>query len=175
MAAPIRPASTKAYGREKWAFVPAIANVTAPALTEVNAASALDISCYLFADSGKPAQSTNRATKTRRVCDTVQYEQIGDTSVTGGELSYAVDPQASAGSDGKKALEKLAEGTTGFLVRRLGIAVATDFAAGQFVDVFPIEVGPPMPTTVGDGEASEVGITQTFAVTGPPAYLKALV
>jgi hypothetical protein len=33
MAAPIRPAATKAFGAEKWVFVPTIADPTAPKLS----------------------------------------------------------------------------------------------------------------------------------------------
>lgn len=174
MAAPIRPASAKTYGAEKWVFVPTIADTDAPTVAEVTAVSGLDISCYLFGDSGRPTQSTNRVTAQRRICDTAVYERIGDTTYAGGELLYALDPQAAAGSDGKKAWETLPAGTTGYLVRRFGLPVATDFAAGQFVDAFPVELGPAMPTASGDGEAGEVAATQAFAVTGPPAFVKAI-
>lgn len=175
MAAPINPGATKAFGKEKWAFVPTIADINAPTVTAVNGASALDISCYLFDDFGRPSQSTNVVTKKRRVCDTVQYQQIGVTTYGSGELQYSVDPQAAAASNGKKAWEKFPAGTTGFLVRRLGLDVNTDFAAGQFVDVFPVELGPPMPMVIGDGETAEVGVTNTFAITSAPSFIKALV
>lgn len=175
MAAPIRPASTKAFQREKWAFVPTIANTAAPTVLEVNAAGALDISCYLYDSTGRPSQSTNRVTTERRICDGAQYQQVGITTYEGGEMLYAYDPQAAAASNGKKAAEKMVAGTTGYLVRRLGVDVNTDFAASQFVDVFPVEFGPAMTTKVGDGETAEVGKTQSFAITGPPAFDKALV
>lgn len=174
MTAPIRPASTKAFQREKWVFVPTIASITAPTVAEVTGASTLDVSCYLFDSTGRPAQNTNRVTLERRICDGAQYEQIGTTTYTGGDMMYAVDPQAAAASTGKKAWEKFPDGTTGFLVRRLGIDVNTDLAAGQFVDVFPVSFGPAMPTTVGDNDSAEVGISQAFAITAPPAFIKAV-
>lgn len=175
MAAPIRPAATKAFTREKWQFVPVIANTSAPTLVEIIAAAGLDVSCYLFDSTARPGQNTNTVTLERRVCDGAQYEQIGITTYSGGEALWALDPQAAAGSDGKKAWEKLTPGTKGFFVRRLGIDVNTDFAVGQFVDVFPVELGPAMPTKAGDGEAAEVAATQTFAVTSAPAFVKAIV
>lgn len=175
MAAPIRPASSKAYGREKWSFVPAIADISAPTVAEVTAATALDISCYLFDSSTRPGQSTNLVTKERRICDTKQFQQVGDTNPSGGEITYALDPQAASGSDGKKAWEALVDGGTGYLVRRLGVDVDTDFTTGQFVDVFPVEFGPSMPTTVGDGESRENGAVSSFAVTSDPAYVVAIV
>ena len=174
MAAPIRIASTKAFQREKWVYVPTIANINAPTAAEVTAGTVLDISCYLFDSTGRPQQNTNRVTLDRRICDGAQYEQIGTSTYTGGEMLYAVNPQAAALSDGKKAWEKFPAGTTGYLVRRLGMDVNTDLAAGQFVDVFPVEFGPQMPTTAGQGESSEVAVTQSFAVTSAPAFIKAI-
>lgn len=175
MAAPVRIAATKTFQAEKWVFVPTIANINAPTLAEVNAAGGLDISCFLHADTGRPAQNTNRVQLARRLCDGAQYEQIGTTTYTGGDMKYAVNPQAAALSDGKKAYEKFPDGTTGFLVRRLGINVQTDAATGQFVDVFPVAFGPAMPMPSSDGEEQEAVIMQSFAVTGPPAFIKALV
>ena len=175
MPAPIKPAATRAHGREKWVFVPTIANTSAPTVLEVTAASVLDMSCYFYAETGRPTQTTNRVTRPKRVCDTVTYEQIGDTSYAGGDALYSFNPQAAAASDGKKAYEKFPEGTTGFMVRRLGIDVDTDLAAGQFVDVFPVEFGPAMPTTTGDAEAAEVAVMQSFAISAQPTFTVALV
>lgn len=175
MAAPVRPAATKAFKREKLIWVPTIADILAPKLTELTAAAALDMSCILYDSFGRPSQSTSGATLERRVCDGEQYEQAGITTYSAGEMPYALDPQAIAGSDGKKAWEKFVSGATGYLVRRLGIDVDTDLAVGQFVDVFPAEVGPSMPTTVGDGESREVAGTATVFIRSKPAFLKAIV
>lgn len=174
MAAPIRPAGSKAFQKEKWVYSATIADITAPTTAEVTAAGNLDVSCYLFNGSARPAQNTNRVTRERRICDGAQYEQIGTTTYTGGDLQYVVEPQAAGASNGKKAWEKFPSGTVGFLIRRLGLDVNTDLAAGQFVDVFPVELGPGMPTTVGDNESAEVGVMQSFAITGPPSFIKAI-
>lgn len=174
MAAPIRPASSKAYGREKWVYVPTIANVNAPTVAEVTAGTVLDITCYLFESSARPTGSTNLVERERRICDTTTFQQVGSTTYAGGEMVASLDPQAAALSDGKKAWEKFPEGTTGYLVRRLGLDRNTDLAAAQFVDVFPVEFGVPMPGTVGDGESRENSFTSTFAITSTPAFVKAI-
>lgn len=174
MAAPIRPASSKAFKREKWVFVPAIADISAPTVAEVTAGTVLDISCYLFDSSARPTASTNLVDRERRICDGVTFQQVGTTTYSGGEMTASLDPQAAALSDGKKAWEKFPEGTSGYLVRRLGIDVNTDLAAGQFVDVFPVEFGVPVPGTVGDGESRENSFTSTFAITSTPAFVKAI-
>ncbi|HET8614290.1 MAG TPA: hypothetical protein VFL94_02110 [Actinomycetales bacterium] len=175
MTAPIRPAAAKAYGREKWLFVPAIADPDAPKVTEINAGGGLDMSCYFYTDSGRPDVSQNRVQAPQRICDTEQFESLGSASWTGGDALYAVDPQGATGSDGKKALETLPEGTTGFLVRRFGIQVDDDVATGDFVSAFPVEWGVVLDTTEGDGEAAEVAIKQAYAITGRPSILKAVV
>lgn len=175
MAAPINPGATKAFGKEKWVFVPTIADKNAPSVAVVNGATSLDVSCFLYDDFTRPTQSTNVVTRKRRICDTVQYQQIGVTTYGSGEMQYSVDPQAAALSNGKLAYEKFPAGTVGFLLRRLGIDVATDLAIGQFVDVFPVEFGPPLPGIMGDGETAEVGVSNTYAITSAPAFTKALV
>lgn len=174
MAAPIRPAASKAYGREKWVFVATIADINAPTVAEVTAGTVLDISCYLYESSARPGATTNLVDRERRICDTTTFQQVGTTTYSGGEMVASLDPQAAALSNGKKAWEKFPEGTSGYLVRRLGIAVATDLAAGQFVDVFPVEFGVPVPGTVGDGESRENSFTSTFAITSTPAFVKAI-
>lgn len=168
----IRPGAAKTFGRTNFVFLTTALDIQAIKLSEATAAGSLDMTGYFFDDTGKPGQSTNRVTRKRRVYDTVTYEQIGVTQLTGGEFSYAVDPQAAALSNGKKALEKLPEGTTGILLRRANVPADTAFAVGQFYSAWPIEVGPQLEGDAGDGETSESSITQTFAITGPAALIK---
>jgi len=176
MAAPIRPAATKAFGAEKWVFVPTIADPTAPKLsTELNAAGALDVTKMFFASSARPDASANMAKAERRLGDIESFEFVGETSYTLGEVRYSFNPQGAALSTGVQAFEKLPQGTTGYLVRRLGINRDTDLAVGQFVTSFPVEAGPQVETTEGDGESAEVAIKQAFAITGPPSIKKAVV
>jgi hypothetical protein len=178
MAAPIRPASAVAYGNEKTAFVLTFTNYLAPTAAEVIAASALDISCTLFDSFTRPTQNTNQVTKAARSCDTILYQTIGNTTYTGGELRYQINPQATAATGPKLTWEKLggaAGGVSGFVVSRLAVPVNTDFAAGQFVTVWPVLLGPGLITTEGDAESKEAAVTQTYAITGPPAPLVALV
>lgn len=175
MAAPINPGSAKTFGREKWIFVPTIANTAAPTSAELTAGTTLDISCYLFDEFARPTKQTNTVTKNRRVCDTVQYQQIGVTQYEGGDLLMAWDPQSAAASNGKKAWEKFVSGATGYLVRRQGIDVNTDIAVGQFVDMLPVEISATMPGTAGDGESAEAAFMATYTVTAAPVWNKAVV
>ena len=174
MAEPLRPAATKTFGRENWIFVPTIADKGAPTAVEVTAASALDITRIAFGTTGRPAQSTNRTTAERRLGDTQTYESIGTSTVTGGDLVYAFADQAAAGSDGKKLYEKIPAGTTGYLVERVGVSRDLAPAAGQFVNVYPVEFGPSFPARAGDGESAESAMTAAFAVTDEPEINVAL-
>lgn len=175
MTAPIRPAGTKVFGKEKWAFVPTIASTAAPSVAELTAAGAIDMSCFFYSDTAKPSVSQSGVTSPARICDTQQFQSMGLAQWTGGDAKYAVDPQGAAGSDGKKALAALPEGTTGFLVKRAGIAYDTDFTTGDFVSVYPVEFGVPVDVTEGDGESAEVAIQQAYVISGPPETLVAAV
>lgn len=174
MSAPINPAASKAFAREKFIFVPTLTNPASPTAAELTGASALDISCYLWEDVNRPTQSTNRVSLMRRLCDSKVFERIGTTQYQGADLVYAVDPQAAALSNGKKAYEKLTAGATGYLVQRDGIDVNTDIAADQFVNVYPVELGPSIPSKVGSGEAAENAMTCTYAITADPKFVVAV-
>ena len=143
MPEPLRPTATKLYLRENWVFIPTIASATyAPTVAEITGASALDFTNIVFANGApEPSSATNRVREERRLGDASLGEFIGETTHEGGEMTYQFAPQAAAASDGKKMWEKIPEGTTGFLARRQGVAKATAFAAGQFVDVWPVEFG----------------------------------
>ena len=173
MAAPVRPAAAKVHGKEKWLFAAALS--APPKVTELSGTGTIDMSCYFYGDSVDPSVAQDGVTAPKRKCDTQVFQSMGDATWNGGNMMYAVDPQATAGSDGKKALEALPEGTTGWLVKRAGVAYDTDFATGDFVSAYPIEVGVPVDVTEGDGEAAEVAIQQSYVITGPPQLIVAVV
>lgn len=171
MTAPVRPAGSKALQNTKWAYVPTIAATTLiPTTTELAAGGSLDISCYLYDSSDKPSQNVSRAAAPQRVCDGALYERLGTVTYSGGTLHVSWDPQGAGGSTGKAAWAKLAGGTVGFLVRRSGKSYLTDFAIGDFVDVFPIELQQPFPDTEGSDDQAENSFDSAYGITGPPAF-----
>lgn len=179
MAEPTRPAAAKLYGRENWIFVPTIASATlAPTVAEINAASGLDITNMVFSDGApSPTQSTNLVDQQRRFGDTTTAQFVGTTTYGGGEFTFQFNQQGAAASEGVLAWEKfLNSGATvsGYFCRRSNVVKSTTPAAGQFVDTFPVEIGPSMPGKAGDGEAAEGAATATFAVTATPAFKKAI-
>lgn len=173
MPEPLRPNPVKTLARENWVFVPTIADTSAPTVAEITGAAALDITRILFADGAPaPQQNTTSVEQNKRFGDAVVRQFIGTTTYGGGEMRYQFDPQAAAGSNGKKAYEKFGGSTnvTGYLVLRQGVARAVAFTAGQFVDVYPVEIGPGQPTRSGDGDNAETAAASTFVVSDTPTF-----
>lgn len=178
MAEPLRPAATKTFGRKNWLWIPAwagYASGTGPTVAEITSASGLDITRILFGDGAPaPEQNTNLVEQQRRWGDTEVPQFVGTTTHTGGQMEYALASQAAALADGVKLWELLPAGTTGFLVRRLGVVRATAPAAGQFVTGWATEFGPSLEIEKGEGENAESGARCTFAVTAPPVQRVAI-
>ena len=166
MAAPIQPNGVNVQGAVKVIWVETLADPTAPTLTEINAGTSLDVSKMLYEGGWQPGVTANKVSAKRRLADTKVYEKFGTTTETLADLQYQVDPQAASGSDGKKAYEAFVEGSTGYFVERLGIDADTDMAAAQFVNTYPVVMGPQ--TISGDtaDEASEFQVTQPVGITG---------
>lgn len=163
------PEGVRVRGKTSLKWVPVIATPTAPALaTEINAAGSLDISCYVYADSWNPALEQNKGEAPLRLCTNVTIDQFGNVKYTLPDLSYIVDPQAVAASDGIKAFETLVPDTTGYFVERLGLNAQTSaFAVGQFVNVWPVQLGPQLQTGDRSDEFSEFTVMQPVRVSDP--------
>jgi hypothetical protein len=166
---PVTPvAGVPVLGNRKIIYVVTLATAgMIPKMTEISAASSLDVSGYLYQDGWAPDMNSNKVTAPRRVGSRRDFEKVGLTTETLGDLMYMVQPQAAAASVGKKAFEVLTEQATGFFVERLGLdAYTVDFAIGQFVNVIPIQLG--VQVMIGNNdETDEVKIKQSVSVTTP--------
>lgn len=129
--------ATPADGNVKVVIVTAIANTAAPTVTELNAGTSVDISCYLTSDGFTP--SLNEQTiSDERLCSTATFEQPG-RSQRSLDVIYIDNTNTT---DDNEAKETLVPGTALFLVVRRGIDYATAFAATtQKVSVWPIKPG----------------------------------
>lgn len=158
----------------KW--VASIADLNAPLLTEVNTAApaSLDLSCALYAGVPQVTQSASKTAMRRRACTRETYERT--TSVTRAipDISYAIEPQAVAASDGVKAYETLTEGLSGYLVQRYGPDAKATWAVGQFVWILPVVLGPAL-VIAPEGDDGEFQVTQVVDLTGPIRQRKAIV
>ena len=178
MAEPLRPTPAKTFGRKNWFLVQTLSGYTAgtgPTVAEMTATSSLDVTRILFADGAPmPDQSTNQAEQQRRWGDTESYQFTGTTTYSGGDLQYAFNPQGVALADDVKLWEKISTGGQWFLVRRLAVVRSVAPVAGQFVDVFPADLGPSIPMESGDSEGAEAAAKCTFTVYNKPLFKVAI-
>lgn len=132
--------STPADGNTLVKLVTAIADTSAPKVaTELNAASSVDISCYLTAAGWKPSLSEQVITD-ERLCTTQTYEQKG-RSQRGLDVEYIDNTNSTNSATFNKAKDTLVPGTPQFIVVRTGLPYTTALAAGQKVTVYPITPG----------------------------------
>jgi hypothetical protein len=100
MADTLRPPATKTYGKKNYILIPTWAGFdsgTGPTVAEITSASGLDITRIVFADGApNPTQATNLVEQQRRWGDTQTAEFIGETKHSGGQMDYALAPQAAA-------------------------------------------------------------------------------
>lgn len=156
MVSPIKGQKVQANGKDSWWFAPAIADITTPVITEVNAVSGLNISCFLLAEQDGVTSTTEKIRLARLLCETSTTEGLGEQTFSLAPLTGVFDPQAADGSDAKKAWDLFKTGQSGFLIRRQGVKadVDADVTTGQFVDVFQVDISEATPgksSTGADG------------------------
>lgn len=152
----IEPSGVPVLGNINVLWVSAIAsNTLAPTVAELTASSptALDISGYLLAEAWEPGQDVSKNASPRRLSQRSTFERITTTNLTLADLQYVFDPQGATGADAVKAMEVLTEGLSGFFVERQGKDRNAAIAAGQFVNVIPVTLGPQMPMSPSDDGA----------------------
>ena len=168
MVAPIKPRKVRALGKDSWWLVPAVADVTAPTILEINANTGINVSCTVLAEGDSLTKTTNKVTLPAYLCETEQYEGNDTSTFSMGDIMGGFDPQADASDDDKKAFEFLRDGFTGFAVRRQGVSALTgDATAGQVVDVVPVEIDAAFPTKSGTGNEAIYTFSAAVSVTGP--------
>lgn len=170
MAAPIKPALKTAFGMESWGFVLEIADINEPTLIELNATAGFNLSCSTFGEQEGISGTTEKVTLPRLLCETDTFEFNGSTTFSMADLIVSFDPQAATSADGKKAWTTLVNGATGFLWYRQGVVATTDLAAGQFVHIFPAQLGTKIPGKTSTGADGVYSFTQPASITGAPAF-----
>lgn len=128
--------STPADGNVKVAFVPTLADTSAPTVAELTGAGVIDLSCYLTSDGWTPALDEQVITDDR-LCSVQTFEQPGRSSRTL-SIKYVENPGSATDN---KAFDTLVPGTSGFLVERRGKSHDTAFTATDVVNVWPGTAG----------------------------------
>jgi hypothetical protein len=175
MALPVYPPGVSSQGNTRAIYVPTLVAAGAPDISsELNAAGAVDFSCFLLEDqfnfTGEQARGEDR-----RFCSKESFETLGVAKRGIADLQYVFDPQAAAALPENRAYEVFKKDVTGFFIVRMGFDARTvDWAAGQKVDVWPIKFGLQV-KVLGGGEFAKFNVTQAVAVTAPPTEDVALV
>lgn len=159
----VYPEGTPTLGNTKVAAVVAVADLEAPKLaTEINAASSVDISCYLYPAGWAPGATTARGQRMPRLCSKKAQERLNRTTYTIGDLQYVYDPQGADSDPGNEAKELLVEGTKLYLVERIGLDAEDDpFTATEQVVTHYVELGPQIKSGDRTDENGEFFITQS--------------
>jgi len=130
------PIAVSTNGTTLVTFVEAIANPAAPKVTEINAGTSLDLSCYLTGD-GLTTETSENTTEDPRLCSKQIFEARGDYTDTM-EITYVFNP---ASPDDDEARLALPAGTSGFFVIRWAVDSEDAVATADLVDVIPVEMG----------------------------------
>ena len=168
MTAPLKPQKVQANGKDSWFFATAIANMSEPEASEINAITGLNITCFLLAEQDGVTGTAEKVQLARLLCETTTTEGLGEQTWSLADLVGVFDPQAAAGSTGKKAWDLFKDGAEGYLIRRQGVKADSETPEavdGQFVDVFKVQVGAATP---GKTATDSSGI---YSFTAPAALL----
>lgn len=139
------PASVNTNGTMLALFVPTLANyLTGPTVAELTGGSVIDLTCYLTGDGLNTDTSENNV-EDPRLCSKQVFENRGDFTETM-ELTYVFNPGSPADDEARLGLPA---GTKGYIVLRWAVDSETAIAAGQEVDVYPVELGKQRKQTPG--------------------------
>jgi hypothetical protein len=163
------PETVSAYGRTSVVMVQDLADPAAPTLTEINATTSVNVSCFLYADAVGTV-TTNKVQAPRKICSRSQFEQRGTSTVSVGDLSYSHHPQLPLADAANEAKAALVDGTRWFMVVRSGIDGDEVLEVGDYVDVWQVELLNQNRAKTGDDEAGEFNILQPVIAKADPIY-----
>lgn len=135
-------------GMIKAAFVPTIANVSAPTVAELNAG--VDLEGRLTAD-GLNISGDTASVDTSKLNSSVNSETIGRDSYTV-SLTYV----RGSGTEAEDVQDALVRGAAGYLVVRSNVVSTTAWAAAQEVEVYPVMCKRPIRNTPAPNSSQTV-------------------
>lgn len=162
-------------GTETVIYVPTLANINAPKLTEVGSGvtTALNMG---YALRGFEPQSEQGTSDDIRLASVQTFENPGRNKISLNDITYLYDPQAAVGTAGNKHYDVLKLNVKGYLIDRRGIAATTAPAIGQIVDVYTVQFGAQRRVAVDpSAEGGKYEIIQKPFVIGLCAFDVALV
>lgn len=151
-------------GKMRVDFVAAIADTAKPTVTELNAETTVNLSCYLTLD-GWSLTTGQDMISDNRLCSTQTFDIPGRKTSDNKEITVIDNTNSELADTQNKAVETLKEGTTGYFVVRRGLDFDTEYAAGQKVSVYPVRMGEKQ--YVSGEENSVIRSKIPFGITGP--------
>lgn len=148
------PAGQASDGRGLVLFVPTIAGPAAPTVSELTAGTVKPLTYSLVGDGFRHDTTENVITSSRYTLK--QQLELAGTVVDTLEVQYV---------SGSPAETALTEGTTGYIVHRLGVPNETAPAAAQKVDVIPVRAG--VQRKVAPTANTELQKVQKLFISGP--------
>lgn len=148
-------------GMVRVAFVPTIANIAAPKVSELTAG--VDLEGRLRPDGLATPSDTGRIDNSK-LKSTFGTEIVGRRSFSGITVTYVRGPESD--TEATEVEEALVYRAVGFLVIRRDKLATEPFAIGDRVEVYPIQVAQPNPANPGPDALQEVEVG--FALTGEP-------
>jgi hypothetical protein len=163
-------------GNETVIYVPTLANPATPDVSsEVGTAVATALNLG-YAFRGFSPSAEQGTSEDVRLASVQTFESPGRVKPTIDDVTYVYDPQAPADTADNVHYETLKPGVTGYLIDRRGLGAAVAPAAGQIVDVYPIQCGAQRRVAVDpSAEGGKFEIIQKFFITGTVRYDVALV
>ncbi|MFF0864159.1 hypothetical protein ACFYUV_20540 [Nonomuraea sp. NPDC003560] len=122
-------------GNTKATFVPSIASITAPTVSELTDSAIVALE-NTVTDDGLDISFDEGTVEGNVLASTQDFESPGRSKAQI-ELTYYRD--SSAGAD--RMWSVMTRGTAGYLVVRRGVAAATGYAASQKVEVYTVTCG----------------------------------
>lgn len=173
MVAPPKARKVQMNGKQSFWLVPAVANINVPKITEINAATGINLSCSVLKSFAGLQPSFSKVTLDQYLCEVESFEANDTTTYTMPDIVGGFDPQAAEASDDKKAFEFLRDGFDGFAVFRNGITAdqaTPDAVVGQFFNVAPVSITKAVDTSDPSTASNIATFAAGVSVTGTPAW-----
>lgn len=155
------PEATPVLGNLHVRWIQTAADPSAISLaTEWDAASSVDLSCFLRPFTPSASQASGSAPG--RVCTTITLPQAGRTEISAFDLRYVYDPQGDDVDPDNEAKAALVELATGIIVMRKGVPFSTAGAVDQRYEAWQGYLGRQNRVTSGEDDQAEFEISQMF-------------
>lgn len=147
------PEAVKAHGNTGLvAGTTAPSSPTTPSLaTDINAATSLNVSMYVFGEI-EFSKTVNKGAAPRRLGQRETLQEFGEESHEIGTIMLVWGPQDADSDEVNEAKALFADGAELWLYIRRGVDAETAFAAADKVEVRHVRIAGGRPGKTGDGE-----------------------